>query len=150
MEVVRPLNFMPYNKNEALKILKEKINYKEYERKHGESIFTKFFQNYYLPKKFNVDKRRSHFSSQILSECLTREKALRELQKPLYDEIEVNKDKVYIAKKLEITVDELDRFTFEKGIHYSKYANWDTRYKVITKVKKLVQQVISRNVKTYS
>ena len=46
MEVVCPLNFMPYNKDEALKFLKEKINYKEYGRKHGESRFTKFFQNY--------------------------------------------------------------------------------------------------------
>ena len=150
MEVVRPLNFMPYNKSEALKFLKEKINYKEYGRKHGESRFTKFFQNYYLPKKFNIDKRRPHLSSQILSHSLTRDEALRELQKPLYDEIELNQDKVYIAKKLEISVDELDRFTFEKGIHYSKYANWDTRYKLITKVKKLVQKVIGRNVKTYS
>jgi hypothetical protein len=75
---------------------------------------------------------------------------LRELQKPLYDEIELSQDKAYIAKKLEISVDELDRLTLEKGIHYSEYANWDTRYKLMTKVKKLVQKVIGRNVKTYS
>jgi hypothetical protein len=150
MEVARPLNFMPYNKSEALNFLKEKINYKEYGRKHGESRFTKFFQNYYLPKKFNIDKRRPHLSSQILSRSLTRDEALRELQKPLYDEIELSQDKAYIAKKLEISVDELDRFTYEKGIHYSKYANWDTFYKLMIKVKKLVQKVIGRNVKTYS
>ena len=53
-------------------------------------------------------------------------------------------------KKLEISVDELDRLTLEKGICYSEYANWDTRYKLMTKVKKLVQKVIGRNVKTYS
>jgi N-acetyl sugar amidotransferase len=150
MEVVRPLNFMPYNKSEALKFLKEKINYKEYERKHGESRFTKFFQNYYLPKKFNIDKRRPHLSSQILSYSITRDEALRELQKPLYDEIELSQDKAYIAKKLEISVDELDRFTYKKGTHYSEYTNWDTRYKLMIKVKKLVQKVIGRNVKTYS
>jgi len=150
MEVVRPLNFMPYNKDDALKFLKEKINYKEYGRKHGESRFTKFFQNYYLPKKFNIDKRRPHLSSQILSHSLTRDEALKELQKPLYDEIELSQDKTYIAKKLEISVDELDRLTLEKGINYSKYANWDSRYKLMTKVKKLVQKVIGRNVKTYS
>ena len=150
MEVVRPLNFMPYNKSEALNFLKEKINYKEYARKHGESRFTKFFQNYYLPKKFNIDKRRPHLSSQILSHSLTRDEALRELQKPLYGEIELSQDKAYIAKKLEISVDELDRLTLEKGIHYSEYENWNTRYKLMTKVKKLVQKVIGRNVKTYS
>jgi aminotransferase len=150
MEVARPLNFMPYNKTEALKFLKEKINYKEYGRKHGESRFTKFFQNYYLPKKFNIDKRRPHLSSQILSHSLTRDEALRELQKPLYDQIELSQDKAYIAKKLEISVDELDRLTLEKGIHYSEYENWDSRYKLMTKIKKLVQKVIGRNVKTYS
>ena len=150
MEVVRPLNFMPYNKDDALKFLKEKINYKEYGRKHGESRFTKFFQNYYLPKKFNIDKRRPHLSSQILSHSLTRDEALKELQKPFYDEIELSQDKAYIAKKLEISVDELDRLTLEKGVNYSEYANWDTRYKLMTKVKKLVQKVIGRNVKTYS
>ena len=150
MEVINPLNFMPYNKDEALKFLKEKINYKEYGRKHGESRFTKFFQNYYLPKKFNIDKRRPHLSSQILSKSLTRDEALRELQKPLYDEIELSQDKAYIAKKLEISVDELDRLTYFKGLHYSEYANWDTRYKLMRKVKKLVQKVIGRNIKTYT
>ena len=150
MEVVLPLNFMPYNKGEALKFLKEKINYKEYGRKHGESLFTKFFQNYYLPKKFNMDKRRLHLSSQILSKCLTREEALRELQKPLYGEIELSQDKAYIAKKLEISVDELDRFIYEKGSHYSEYANWDIYYKLMIKIKKLVQKIIGRNIKTYS
>jgi len=147
MKVVNLLNFMPYNKDEALKFLKEKINYKEYGRKHGESRFTKFFQNYYLPKKFNMDKRRPHLSSQILSKSLTRDEVLRELQKPLYDEIELSHDKAYIAKKLEISVDELDRFTYEKGSHYSEYANWDTRYKLIRKVKKLVEKVIGRKIK---
>jgi aminotransferase len=150
MKVARPLNFMPYNRSEALKFLKEKINYKEYGRKHGESRFTKFFQNYFLPKKFNIDKRRPHLSSQILSGSLTRDEALSELQKPLYDAIELSEDKAYIAKKLEILVDELDGFTYEKGIHYSEYANWDTYYKLMTKVKKLVQKVIGQNVQTYS
>ena len=150
IEVVCPLNFMPYNKGESLKFLKEKINYKEYDRKHGESRFTKFFQNYYLPKKFNIDKRRPHLSSQILSKSLTRDEALRELQKILYDEIELSQDKAYIAKKLEISVDELDKLTYCKGVHYSEYANWDTGYKLVRKVKKLVQKVIGRNIKTYT
>jgi hypothetical protein len=150
IEVVCPLNFMPYNKDEALKFLKEKINYKEYRRKHGESRFTKFFQNYYLPKKFNIDKRRPHLSSQILSKSLTRDEALRELQKFLYDEIELSQDKAYIAKKLEISVDELDKLTYCKGVHYSEYANWDTGYKLVRKVKELVQKVIGRNIKTYT
>jgi N-acetyl sugar amidotransferase len=58
MRTLRPLNYMPYDKAAALKELEEIVGYKPYPRKHGESLFTKLFQNYYLPKKFGMDKRR--------------------------------------------------------------------------------------------
>lgn len=150
MTVIRPLNFMPYHKREALEILKEKIGYKEYGRKHGESRFTKFFQNYYLPSKFNMDKRRPHLSSQILSNELTRDEALVELQNPLYDDAELREDKAYVAKKLGISTEELDRLVYEKGHDYSEYANWDFRYKMMLKVKNFIQNVLRRNIKSYS
>lgn len=150
MTVIRPLNFMPYHKGEALEVLKEKVGYKEYGRKHGESRFTKFFQNYYLPTKFNMDKRRPHLSSQILSGELTRDQALEELKKPLYDEVELREDKSYIAKKLGITVDELEQLVNSPGHDYSEYPNWDTRYKFMLKVKNFVRKVLGRNVKAYS
>ncbi|MDR9498529.1 MAG: N-acetyl sugar amidotransferase [Hydrogenovibrio sp.] len=150
MTVIRPLNFMPYHKGEALEVLKEKVGYKEYGRKHGESRFTKFFQNYYLPSKFNMDKRRPHLSSQILSGELTRAEALEELQKPLYDEVELREDKAYIAKKLKISVEDLDKLVSEPGHDYSEYPNWDSRYQVMLKVKNFVQKVLGRNVKAYS
>ena len=150
MTVIRPLNFMPYHKGEALEVLEEKVGYKEYGRKHGESRFTKFFQNYFLPTKFDMDKRRPHLSSQILSGELTREEALKELQKPLYDEIELREDKAYIAKKLGITVGELEKLVHSPGHDYSEYDNWDSRYKFMIKSKSLVQKILGRNVKAYS
>ena len=141
---------MPYHKGEALEVLKEKVGYKEYGRKHGESRFTKFFQNYFLPTKFDMDKRRPHLSSQILSGELTREEALKELQRPLYDEIELREDKAYIAKKLGITVGELEKLVHSPGHDYSEYDNWDSRYKFMIKSKSLVQKILGRNVKAYS
>lgn len=150
MTVIRPLNFMPYHKREALEVLKKKVGYKDYGRKHGESRFTKFFQNYYLPTKFNMDKRRPHFSSQILSDQISREQALEELQKPLYEEVELQEDKAYIAKKLCISVEEFDKLINEKSHNYSDYPNWDSKYKLMLKVKSLVEKVLGRNVKTYS
>lgn len=150
MTVIRPLNFMPYVKDEALNILKNKVGYKEYGRKHGESRFTKFFQNYYLPTKFNMDKRRPHLSSQILSGEITRDEALEELEKPLYVDAELHQDKAYVAKKLSISVEELDGLINAHGHDYFKYANWDSRYKFMLKVKALVQKILGRNVKTYS
>ncbi|MDC0994019.1 N-acetyl sugar amidotransferase [bacterium] len=150
MTVIRPLNFMPYQKGEALEVLKEKVGYKEYGRKHGESRFTKFFQNHYLPTKFNIDKRRPHLSSQILSGELTRDAALKELEKPLYDDLVLQEDKAYIAKKLGISVEELDRLAHEKGYFYSEYPNWDSRYRFMLFIKGILQKILGRNVKAYS
>lgn len=150
MTVTRPLNYMPYDKTEALAYLKKTIGYKEYGRKHGESRFTKFFQNYYLPKKFNMDKRRPHLSSQILSGQITREEALAELDKPLYIESELQEDKEYIAKKLGISTSELSHFINSPGVSYSKYKNWDTLYQLLCKVRVFFEKRLGRSVKNYS
>lgn len=149
MTVTRPLNFMPYNKVMALEVLKEKIGYKEYGRKHGESRFTKFFQNYFLPQKFGYDKRLPHFSSLILSGQMTRDDALDELKCPLYDENELREDKSYIAKKLGISVSDLDEFARSEGIHYSDYHNWDKKYRMLSLMKKVVRKLGWFNLKTY-
>jgi N-acetyl sugar amidotransferase len=150
LTTIRPLNFMSYHKGEALEYLKKKVGFKDYGSKHGESRFTKFFQNYYLPSKFNIDKRRAHFSSQILSGGLTRDQALQELLLPLYEKIELQEDKSYVAKKLGISAEELERFIHTKGRYYYEYPNWDLKYKFMINVKKLVQKIIHRNVKSYS
>lgn len=150
MTVIRPLNFIPYDKSRALQTLKEEVGYKEYGRKHGESRFTKFFQNYYLPTKFNIDKRLAHLSSQILSGEINREEALKELEKPLYDDLELREDKAYISKKLGIPIDELEKLVMAEGHHYSEFNNWDSRYVLMQKVKSFVQKVLGRNVKNYS
>tara|TARA_B100001057_G_C22833063_1_gene944169 strand:- start:525 stop:1664 length:1140 start_codon:yes stop_codon:yes gene_type:complete len=148
MTVIRPLNFLPYNKSDAIKFLKEKVDFKDYGRKHGESRFTKFFQNYYLPKKFNMDKRLPHLSSLILSGTISRNQALEELKKPLYEKIELQEDKIYIAKKLGISVIELDKLIKKKGNHYSDYSNWDIYYKVLLKIKKFFKKFYE--IKSYS
>ncbi|MCZ2443343.1 MAG: N-acetyl sugar amidotransferase [Flavobacteriales bacterium] len=150
MKTVRPLNFMPYSKGRALKELQEKVGYKAYERKHGESRFTKFFQNHYLPVKFNMDKRKQHLSSLIVAGEITRDEALRELQKPLYNKTELREDKQYIAKKLGITVSELENYINSPGHSYNEYPNWDSRYKLMKKIQNFVSQLLGRNVKNYS
>lgn len=150
MKAVRPLNYMPYTKEIALAELQEKVGYKPYGRKHGESRFTKFFQNHYLPTKFNMDKRKPHLSSMVLSGLMTREQALEELAKPLYDENELREDKHYIAKKLGITVGQLDECVSSPGHHYSEYPNWDSRYALMKRVQSFVSKVVGRNVSNYS
>ena len=150
MTVIRPLNYIPYQKDKALAVLKDEVGYKEYGRKHGESRFTKFFQNYYLPAKFNVDKRRPHLSSQILSGELTRSEAMNELEKPLYDEAELEDDKNYIAKKLGISLPELEQMTLSPGHHYSDYPNWDRWYKTMKTIQGIARKYLNKNLKNYS
>ena len=95
------LNYVNYKKNEAVKILEDKYNWKKYEHKHFESIFTKFFQAYILPNKFNIDKRKAHLSSMIMSNQISRDEALEVLKKPLYEDHNIlNEDKNYFLKKL--------------------------------------------------
>lgn len=150
MKVVLPLNYIPYSKEQALLELQEKVGYKPYGRKHGESRFTKFFQNYYLPVKFNIDKRKIHLSSMVLSGLMSREQALAELLKPLYDDSELREDKHYIAKKLGISVEQLDEYISSPGHDYSEYPNWDSRYSFMKRVQFLVSKTLGRHVKNYS
>lgn len=103
---VKVLDFMDYNKEQAKKFLKEHLDWRDYGGKHYESKFTKFFQAYYLPEKFGYDKRKAHLSSLIVSNQITKEQALQELEKPLYDPKELQADIEYIVKKLGITLEE--------------------------------------------
>ena len=96
--MVPTLNYISYDKDNAINRMEKLFGYRSYARKHGESKFTRFFQEYYLPQKFNADKRRAHLSSQIVAGMLTREEALRALQQPLYGPVELEIDIEYVAK----------------------------------------------------
>ncbi len=81
MKIVKPLNFIPYKKEEAKALLMAKFDWQPYTNKHFESIFTRFYEGYWLVKKFGYDKRRAHFSSLILTGQMTREEASQEAQR---------------------------------------------------------------------
>lgn len=150
MTVIRPLNFMPYVKKEAMRTLQETVGYKDYGRKHGESRFTKFFQNYYLPTKFGYDKRKLHLSSSILSGQLTREQVLAELAEPLCDEVELKEDFEYVAKKLGLSNDELREMVVSPGASYKEYPNWDSQYAMLKKLQSFIERFLRKKVKTYA
>ncbi|MHC1783281.1 MAG: hypothetical protein AB9891_11120 [Anaerolineaceae bacterium] len=77
MKVFPILDYIPYVKEDVLGVLQNELGWEYYGGKHYESIYTRFFQGYILPKKFNIDKRRAHFSSLIRSGQKTREQELR-------------------------------------------------------------------------
>lgn len=138
---VRPLNYLPYGTSLARAEL-AKVGWKDYPRKHGESRFTKYFQNYFLPNRFGYDKRVPHFSSRILSGDLTRARAVEMLAEPLYTEEELRNDAIYIATKLDITPEELESFTDVPMRHYSDFKNWDGSVRVARKAYRTAQRVV--------
>lgn len=97
---IKLLDLIDYNKQTAKDLLISEFDWRDYGGKHYESIFTRFYQGYILPRKFNIDKRKAHLSNLILSEQMTRVDALEELSKPTYDQRLQEEDKEYVAKKL--------------------------------------------------
>jgi N-acetyl sugar amidotransferase len=102
------LDYIDYDKEKAKKYLIEKLGWRDYGGKHHESIYTKFFQAYILPTKFGFVKKRAHLSSLILAGQMTREAALKELEKPLYNEDELREHLIYVPKKLGLTIEEFE------------------------------------------
>lgn len=150
MRTIRPLNYMPYIKSEALFELQAKVGYKPYPRKHGESLFTKLFQNHYLPQKFGMDKRRPHFSSLIVSGQMSRDEALVKLNEPLYDSAELEIDITYFCKKLRINRQQFDELMKLPTHNYSDFPNWDGRYKILKRIQAWVTTLLRREIKVYS
>ena len=150
MRTFRPLNFMPYDKKMAVNELQQTIGWRDYGRKHGESLFTKVFQNDYLIRRYGFDKRKPHLSSLIVSGQLSRDAALAELLRPIYDPSEREIDVDYFCKKLRISREDYEKFVnAEKGSSYD-FNNWESRYKILKKIQTLVQRVLGKKLNVYS
>lgn len=106
---VNLLDFVSYNKSEAKALLANNYGWRDYEGKHFESIITRFYQAYILPKKFGVDKRYAHLASMICSGQLSKENALVELQQPPHDPAKMAEDKTFVLKKLGLTNDAFEQ-----------------------------------------
>ena len=116
-----PLNHVAYRKAEAMERLKREVGWRSYGGKHHESRITRFYQNYILPAKFGVDKRKSHLSALIRNGELTREAALAELDKPLYDRDELRRDREFVLKKLGFSDAEFSAMMAAKPVPHDAY-----------------------------
>jgi len=138
IKVIKPLNYLPYNKKEAIRILSETYGWKEYPQKHFESRFTKFCEGYWLPERFGFDTRRVQYSSLILTEQMDRNEALKRLEKPAYDPETINDEFKYIANKLNISEDEL-RMYFKAPVKtYKDYKNQEILFLIGARILKLL------------
>lgn len=140
-KVIALLDYLDYNKIDAQKLLAEQLDWKNYGGKHNESIFTRFYQNYILPVKFNVDKRKAHLSSLVCSGQITREEALHEMKTNIWETPQTMEDKKYVLKKLGLSEETFDKWMKEKPVSHFKFASYITHHNEYVKtVKKLLGQ----------
>jgi N-acetyl sugar amidotransferase len=127
IQFVYILNYVPYSKAEAVKYLASELGWKNYGGKHHESKITAFVQSYVLPVKFNIDYRKATLSTQICAGQVGREDALEQLRRSPFDPATIDGDKEYVAKKFEITRDELETILALPLRSYRDYSN-DQRF----------------------
>ena len=138
IKMIRPLDYLPYHKDEAMQILVDKYGYQKYPQKHFESRFTRFYESYWLPERFGYDTRKVQFSSLILTGQMTREEALEQLSKPAYDADTIHHEFEYVANKLNITVAELQTYFDMPKKTYRDYKSQDSIYNYGAKVMRLM------------
>jgi len=121
------LNYVPFAKDDAIKLLKEKFDWKYYGGKHYESIYTKFIQSFYLYQKFGIDYRRATLSCEICIGQIDRDAAIEQLKSKPFDLYKIEEQKQYISKKFGISNNEFDRILDLPAKWYWDYPNDDKK-----------------------
>ena len=123
VRTVSILNYADYHKAKAKELLRTQFGWKDYGGKHHESIYTRFYQGYVLPRKFSVDKRYGHLSDLINAGQITRDEALAEMQLPPYPEELQQQDLVYVSKKLGLSLKQFDEIMRAPVKTFKDYRN---------------------------
>lgn len=139
------LNYVPYVKSDARQLMEEEFGWKDYGGKHYESVYTRFFQGYILPKKFNIDKRRAHFSTLINSGQMTRKEALQDLKKDPYPSSEMVEDKSFILKKLGLTESDFEKIMELPVKSHKDYPNNEFLYNWFSGFVAFAKRLITMN-----
>ncbi len=138
IKLIRPLDFVPYNKEAAMQFLVDKFGYQKYPQKHFESRFTRFYESYWLPERFGYDTRKVQYSSLILTGQMTREEALEKLKEPAYDPETIHQDFEFVANKIGISVDELQSYMDMPKKTYKDYKSQESIYTIGAKVMRVL------------
>lgn len=103
IKTLKPLNLIPFTKQEMIDTLSREYGYIPYGQKHFEDLFTKFLEGYWVPTRFGHDIRRVWLSTLVITGQITRDEALRELEQPPLSEQESKELFSEVAKRLGIT-----------------------------------------------
>jgi N-acetyl sugar amidotransferase len=138
IKVIRPLDMIEYNKEEATKKLVDTYGFQRYPQKHFESRFTRFYEGFWLPQRFGFDTRKVQFSSLILTEQMSREEALEKLKTPSYSDEQIKEDVAYVSNKLGVSTDELWSYFHLDKKTYNDYKSQQIIYKIGAFVMRLI------------
>lgn len=143
------LTYTDYVKERAMDELESELGWRRYGSKHSESIITRFYQGYILPRKFGIDKRRFHSSLLIHAQQMTREQALAELEEEPYDPRVQAADKIYVCKKFGLTIAEFDQIMSEPPRRHDEFRSdarlVDTIFAANGMLRRLIPQGLRRN-----
>ena len=131
---IRLLYYLPYQEDEILDNLKKEVGWQSYGGKHHESKYTGFFQSYILTRKFNIDKRKLHYSALLRNNQMTRAEALEKVKHDPYDGGEETMD--YCLKKLDYTNEEFANIMNQPANSFLAYNSY---FKLIRKFKPLIK-----------
>jgi N-acetyl sugar amidotransferase len=146
VEVFNLLDYIDYNKHDVKNEIAQKVQWRDYGGKHYESIFTRFYQGYILPQKFGIDKRKAHLTNLICCGQITREEALEELKKPIYNSDQFKADYDFVLKKLGFSEKEFLDYLTRPGVSHFEFDTekkyWE-RNKLRSGVKKIFKKFTS-------
>ncbi len=138
VRTVSILNYADYDKDEAMRVLRDDLGWRDYGGKHHESIYTRFYQGYVLPKKFGIDKRWGHYSDLVNAGQLRREEALELMKQPPYAEDEQMRDLEYVTSKLKLTSDQFQEIMDTPIRSFREYRN---SFDHVSRLKKMANRL---------
>lgn len=127
VKTLKPLNLVEFTKKQMVDTLVKEYGYEPYGQKHFEDLLTKFLEGYWMPKRFGHDIRRAQLSSLVVTGQMTREEALKVLEQPPITEEEGLAMFKEVAKRLEISEEELQKF-FEMPKCTEKFKSQEKLY----------------------
>jgi N-acetyl sugar amidotransferase len=132
------LDYMDFQKESALVSLEESFGYVRYPYKHYESVFTRFYQGFILPRKFGIDKRRVHLSTLVVSGQISRTQAIEDLKRPpLVSDRDLAADLKFFLKKMNWDQEKLEAYLERPGVEHDLYGRDMTRSFLLPFVKVL-------------
>lgn len=129
------LDYIDYSKPRCTEILVNELGYRVYAYKHYESIFTRFYQGYILPRKFGIDKRKLHLSTLLMSGQLSREAVLETMKQiPYPSESDLQDDIDYFVKKMGWTNEQLAEYIARPEVPHAVYGTEKPLFEKLGKV----------------